>query len=347
MFDMLNISEYIEKIMGGIYLNEPEISVIVKRIQEEQIDPLQFVAFLASMETRNRLNGIDAKEISYFAKALRKEKHKEYPFLCTAGTGGDLLKTINVSSTTAIVAASYGIPTLKHGSTGITKSYGSRDFFQELGIDTTLNLERVISNVEQTNFGYFDFSGLVPIKKRAGVRSPLHFIGPLAHPLRVSYKLFGCSNSRIYSKLPEILSELYPNYLITMNADMDELSIFGPTRIFEKKLTKTEEYMILPQRLGIINPSLEEIQRLPDPQESAGIMLRLFSGKDSTSRLELIALNSGAAFYLTNNVDSIEEGYLCAREHILQGKPYQYLRDNIGRLGDKDKFDQMEKAYVR
>ena len=50
------------------------------------------------METRNRVKGISPEEIIYFVKALRKDNTVELPFLCTAGTGGDLIETINVSS---------------------------------------------------------------------------------------------------------------------------------------------------------------------------------------------------------------------------------------------------------
>lgn len=93
----MNISKDIEEVMRGEYLEKSQISEIVNAIRDERIDELQFVAFLAAMETRNRIKGIDSNEIIYFVESLRMDDDKQYPYLCTAGTGGYLLFLIGTN----------------------------------------------------------------------------------------------------------------------------------------------------------------------------------------------------------------------------------------------------------
>tara|TARA_Y100001960_G_scaffold118393_1_gene126791 strand:- start:135 stop:566 length:432 start_codon:yes stop_codon:yes gene_type:complete len=111
----LNESKFIfNKIMEG-KLSEIDISAILigLKIKKEKIEEI-----LGAVEImREKSLKIKAPENS----------------IDTCGTGGDMKGTINISTISAIVAASSGIPVAKHGNRSISSKSGSADFLEKLG----------------------------------------------------------------------------------------------------------------------------------------------------------------------------------------------------------------------
>jgi anthranilate synthase/phosphoribosyltransferase len=314
------IKRIIEKVMDGKYLEESELSDLVENMRYGKIDDLQFVSLLSAMETRNRIKGISVDECTDFVKSLRVPTNSSLEgVLCNAGTGGGWAKTLNIGTASAVIIAAAGINTLKIGSNGITTNSGSRDVLQSWGIDTNADVEKVVGSVKEVQIGYFDFSKIVPIKGRAGVRSPLHYIGPLCNPVNLSYKILGCIKEEHLRAVEPILERLSDNYILSFNPNIDEISLTDPTLIVEKRNNARKEYIFDPSKCGLPHVSYQSIAHPGDVEKGANMLLEALQGKKGPVR-DILALNAGVGIYLAGKADSIRDGFYRAQDIIESGE---------------------------
>lgn len=312
--------------MNGNYLSYADLKEFVTHIRGGRVDDLQFVAILAAMETRNRLRGIDLDETANFVKALRVPKQIDLEgILCPAGTGGDPIKTINVSTPASVILSAGGIKVLKNGFKSVTGMCGSREILEGLGINPFQDLDKVLESVKDIGIGYYDFQNLIVKERRSGFRSPLNYIGALCHPIKIDYKVLGCSNEDQFKIIEQLADRLYKNYLLSLNKEVDELSTVTPTEIVEKRNGEKTRYLFVPKNIGINQDNYRELFPLASPQENADYVEKIFRGM-ICPRTQLIALNAGAGFYLTGKSDSIKEGYQMSLELLSSGAALDKLQ---------------------
>ena len=72
----------------------------------------------------------------------------------TVGTGGDGAHTINISTTSAIIAAAAGAKVIKHGNRAASSKSGSADLLENLGININLNGAQVEESFASLGIGF-------------------------------------------------------------------------------------------------------------------------------------------------------------------------------------------------
>jgi anthranilate phosphoribosyltransferase len=72
----------------------------------------------------------------------------------TVGTGGDGAHTINISTTSAIIAAAAGAKVIKHGNRAASSKSGSADLLENLGININLNGSAVEESFATLGIGF-------------------------------------------------------------------------------------------------------------------------------------------------------------------------------------------------
>lgn len=338
----------IEKVMNGQYLDLAELSSFVHDLRTAKVSDLEFIALLSAMETRNRLKGLNIEETLYFVKALEiPHPDVNFDILATCGTGGDKIKIINVSTPISVVAASAGVKTLKFGSKGISSNCGSRNIVAEWGINPYESLEKVLAAIETNNIGYYDFSNLITKDCRVGVKMPLHHVGPLAHPINPTFRLIGCTYPELFALYQTILRDLSKRCVITYNPFVDEISIVDDTQVFDLDGQNFRLYSINPKQFGITGVKYEDLTAYETSRENAGHLLNILSGKDTSAKLELIAVNAGAALYVAGKAKSIEGGYDIAKCLLASGAPIKTLKEWVKLSGNMERFESLEAEYVK
>ena len=97
--------------------------------------------------------------IPYYEKLNTKNKN---PIILLAGSGKKGIKTINISTTSAIVAISLGANIIKPCSMATSSMSGSFDFLNMVGVNTQLSIEETKKIFDETRFGLFAIEKLVP-----------------------------------------------------------------------------------------------------------------------------------------------------------------------------------------
>jgi len=148
------IHENIQSLVEGISLNSQESRQAMNEIMSGSATNAQIAAFLTAL----RMKGETVEEIVSFAEVMREHCFMIHPhvrgrLVDTCGTGGDRLKTFNVSTATAFVVAGGGVAVAKHGNRSVTSKSGSADVLEYLGVNLDMPPEKVENVIERTGIG--------------------------------------------------------------------------------------------------------------------------------------------------------------------------------------------------
>ncbi|MCK5563032.1 anthranilate phosphoribosyltransferase, partial [Candidatus Bathyarchaeota archaeon] len=149
------IKEGIQKLIAGADLTYDEARAIMKEIMSGNATQAQIGAFITAL----RMKGEIIDEISALAAVMREFCKRIYPkvqgrLVDTCGTGGDRVKTFNISTTAAFVAAGAGITIAKHGNRSVTSKSGSADILEKLGFNLNSSPDMVKKSIEEVGIGF-------------------------------------------------------------------------------------------------------------------------------------------------------------------------------------------------
>lgn len=237
--------------------------------------------------------------------------------LDTCGTGGDGLKTFNVSTAAALVCAELGARVAKHGNIAATSISGSADVLQQLGIPIDLSGQAAVDYFQHHQF-LFLFAKLyhpamkhvAPIRKAIGKRTIFNYLGPLCNPAGAEHQLLGVSDPKIAVPMGEALMQLGSKHVVVVHSDdgLDEVSIAASTQVHDFRPGKMEHFLITPETAY----SLAEIMVDSVAQSAEYIQRR----KELPAVRQAIAMNAGLALYAADQVVSYQAGYTKAYDHL-------------------------------
>ncbi|MCY0860128.1 MAG: anthranilate phosphoribosyltransferase [Sulfolobaceae archaeon] len=340
----MSLANYLKKVVEGQHLSEEEAAEVATKIIKGEAPESLTAGILVAL----RMKGETPDEIVGFAKAMRRSALKinsAANVLDTAGTGGDGLGTLNVSTVVAILLSSL-YPVAKHGNRAVSGKSGSADFLEALGYNIIVPPENAPRLLANTNFVFLfaqlyhpSMKNVAPIRKTLGVRTIFNILGPLTNPAGARYQLLGVFSKDYVSKLAEAVKRLDYDRVIIFHGEpgIDEVSPEGKTFVHEINGSKEEEYVITPSDFKAPSVPITKLL-VKDPEESAFRALRASYGLDKDAEI-FIRLNTALGLYLINKVKSLDDGYELAG-HLLQGLP-ERLKEIIASNGDINRLNSL------
>ena len=257
------------------------------------------------------------------------------PMIDLCGTGGDGLKTINISTTVAFIVAALGVKVAKHGNRSVTSQSGSTDVLGELGIAMESNLMKQLDSLEKNGLAFFHapfFHNLVgevrEVRQRLGIRTVFNVLGPLLHPnTKLKYQLVGLYHEpvmRLYAETLQLLGREHA-LVVRGNDGLDEISICDETKIVEVKGKQILEYTIAPEMFGFKRAFHADIQG-GTPTENAEVLRRTLKGEEPGAKADIVILNAMFALYTANVVKHPAEAKPLIEEALRSGKVWNYYQ---------------------
>ena len=255
----------------------------------------------------------------------------------TCGTGGGL-STYNISTATAIVSASAGIPIAKHGSRSISSLSGSADVLEALGVNINLSPAQAEKLIEDIGIAFIYaplfhpvMCKVLPPEAALGIKTIFYtIIGPLINPAFAPRHLLGVYKPELLPQVAHVAKEIgYTRAMFVHGLDgLDEISLLGKTKIMELKDGNLESYEICPEDFGMNRCSLQDI-KTGTPEENAAIIRGVFSGEITGPQKDAVVLNSAGALIVGEKANDFEEGIALARQIIEDGLAMKKLDELV------------------
>lgn len=307
-------------------LTGDEMRSVMQIIMTGEATPAQIGGFLIGL----RMKGETIDEIAAAAQVMRELATKVSvtgPHLVdTCGTGGDAACTFNISTASVFVVAAAGGKVAKHGNRSVSSKCGSADVLEQAGVNLNLTAEQVAQCVDEIGVGFM-FAPLhhgamkhaIGPRREMGVRTIFNVLGPLTNPAGAPNQVIGVFSNELIEPLAQVLGRLGSEHVLVVHAEdgMDEISIASPTRVAELKDGNVTTYAVTPEQFGMRPGKVEDLT-VDSAAQSLSIMKAVLENQAGPAR-DIVALNAGAAIYVAELADSLQQGVDKAQAVIASG----------------------------
>lgn len=309
------MKEYLQKINNGQDLLLDEMKSAINQIMSGTVSDADIESFLTGLNNK----GISENEITG-AAIVMKQKSLKIDVNCkenidTCGTGGTGIHTFNCSTASAFVAAAGGAKITKHGNKAISSKSGSADFLTQAGADIGHDREKLGFIFENVGF-IFLFAPLhheamkyvMPVRQKISEKTIFNLLGPHTNPCNAKKQIIGVYDEKLLKTFCNVSKNLEMEHVMIVHGSdgLDEITITGHTSIVELKDNNINEFNISPKDFGLSLATLDDIYA-KSSEDSLRLVEQAFAGEKSPVQ-DMIALNSGAALYISGIVDSIGDG---------------------------------------
>jgi anthranilate phosphoribosyltransferase len=334
----MNIQQAIARVANREHLSTEEMIQVMRQIMTGEATPAQIGGFLVGL----RMKSETVDEITGAAQVMRELATRveiDVPHMVdTCGTGGDGAGLFNVSTACAFVVAAAGGHVAKHGNRSVTSSTGSADLLEAAGVKLDITPDQVAKCIREVGVGFMfavshhgAMKHAIGPRKELGLRTIFNILGPMTNPAGVKRQVIGVFNPNLCPLMAEVLQRLGSEHVMVVcsKEGLDEFSLAGPTHVAELKDGSIREYDITPDQLGLEVQTLAGLS-VAGPQESLDLIKDAL-GKRRTANGEkaadMIALNAGAAIYVSGIASNFSDGVAMAQDAIGSGLAFGKLTE--------------------
>ena len=320
------------KLCHGHNLSEKEAYQLFQNILNNDLNASQISAIMTFYIARP----ITVNELIGFRKSLLDvcvpvKLDKKAIDVC--GTGGDEKNTFNISTLSALVLATSGVPVAKHGNYGSSSVSGSSDILKHLGYQFKSNSEDLNRELNEHNICFMHAPLFHPAlkvvavqRKELGVKTFFNMLGPLVNPANIDFRfigVFGLEIARIYKY---ILQKNDDKFCLVHSLDgYDEVSLTSSC----KYISSVSEKLIEPDTFGFNTLSQESIFGGNTKQENVLIFLNVLQNECTQAQKNVVIANSALAMNAFDTTKTLEDCIEICKESIESKKTYTLFKNLI------------------
>ena len=328
------MTNVMNEILGGTQ-NDQDVAEFLKNLTEKGESDDELLAMLNKME-----------EYSLHVSPNCKGK-----IIDVCGTGGDKLKTFNISTAASFVIAGAGGNVAKHGNSSISGVAGSADIFEYFGFDLNSEPNKVNETIEKFGIGFMFAQKFHPAMKNVanarkvvGGRTAFNLLGPLTNPAMVKNQLIGVFSEDYQERIVKILKRKNAETIMAVrSADgMDELSTTSKNQIRMLKNNTITKMTLDPQEVGLQKGNITDIQ-ISSKEDAIESFVTVLNGSANKTKIEITALNAAGGLIVSNIADSFADAVELALNVIHSGKAFDKLENFVKNCGDIEKLEGVKK----
>ena len=327
-------------------LTREEVRGAFNQIWRNAQPELQQGAFIAALqckgETLDEILGVADSHDDDWSRNVPGRVSAPEPHIGIVGVGMDTLKTVNVSSGAAIVAAACGVYVHKIAAPGMTGVSGSAETFALLGVDADVDHATSCAATEACRLGYTSVvgraaqaAGVFRVLSQLRCATTVHVAGPMGCHSGERHKIIGVPRPELVPLVCEAMKQLgYRRALVPCGGSrehpgryMDEFSTLGTTHVGELHDDGTiTEYELQPEDAGLVPGRYADVAAAATTDENVRAVARTLARREHAAVLDLLALNAAACLRLMGRVATWQEGIARARQAVLDGAAIEQLR---------------------
>lgn len=265
------------------------------------------------------------------------------------GSGKKGIKTINISTASALLAASMGAYVAKPGSSSTSSLTGSADFMELLGANTHLLTHESMEILKKCGFSFFKIENVIPkfdsvYGGNFYVPHALSFgLAALVCPISTDVTLYGLAHPNVELSLNVLKRFNVGNAMVVSSTDdnihfIDEMGVFGKTRLIGTKdgISNGELVIFNPlEELKLPKYTSNDIKQGQNQEENIKYILDALAGHGKMAHEDIICINCANILYLSNLASNLVEGYHLSKTAIKTGKALEKLSEYIELTGSK------------
>lgn len=326
------MQQIIDKLYAQVSLTQNESHELFDHIIRGEVDPILMGAALTAL----KIKGETPEEIAGAANALlanaKPFPRPEYDFADIVGTGGDGSNTMNISTTSAFVAAACGVKVAKHGNRGVSSKSGSSDLLDAFGINLAMEPQATREALDDLGVAFLfapQYHGGVrhamPVRQTLKTRTIFNILGPLINPARPNIQLMGVYSKELVRPIAETMLQMgLKRAAVVFGSGLDEVAIHGTTTVAEIHNGTIKEYELTPEDFGLATYSLDEIKG-GDPQQNREIATNVLTGKSTPAQAAAVAANVALLLRLFGQED-LRQNAQQALDVMASGKAFQLVQ---------------------
>ena len=328
----MQTAQLLEQLYSGKTLNKEESAVIFNAIMQGELNNEQIAAMLIALKVRGATIDELSGAVSASLQNAKSFPRPDYPFADIVGTGGDGQNTINISTASAIVAASMGAKVAKHGNRSVSSKSGASDVLTALGVNVNVTPEQARQALDDIGVCFLfaqqyhsGFKHVAPVRSALKTRTLFNILGPLINPARPTYHLLGVYAPELVKTYAETAVALgHQHTFVVHGAGLDEVAVHGETQVAEIKNGKIDYFTLTPEDFGLKTQSLESL-RGGEPQENAQYLTALLQGKGKAEHANAVAANVALLLKLFGH-DDLKQNVQNVLTQLASGKAFETLQ---------------------